>query len=122
MRGLASVSCTLRILLLGLLMVGVLGKPVIVFAGDLHEAEHALSTSDIGHADDGTSDPAKAPDTRNPWHALMHYADCCGTSAALLPLANPGSMTPIATDPLPHLSADFPPTAHPVALRPPIRA
>lgn len=122
MHTLASVSRTLRILLLGLLMVGVLGKPMIVFAGDLHEAEHALSTADIGHAGDGTSDPADAPGTSNPWHALMHYADCCGASAALLPLANPGSMTPLATDPLPHLSVDFQPAAHPVALRPPIRA
>lgn len=122
MSGLPSISFALRILLLGLLMVGVLVKPVLVLAGELHEAEHALLTGDDGHADDGSSDPIEPSDPKNPWHALMHFGHCCGQAPALLPLMYLGSITPAATDPLPLLSVEFQPTAHPVAFRPPITA
>lgn len=122
MFGLSSLSFALRILLLGLLMTGVLVKPMVAFAGELHEAEHVLLTADDGLADDGSSDLVDPSDSKNPWHALMHYGDCCGQSTALLPLATLGSITPTVTDLLPPLSVEFQPTAHHVAFRPPITA
>ncbi|WP_159016964.1 hypothetical protein [Cognatiluteimonas profundi] len=112
----------LRILILCLLMAGVLVKPVIAFAGELHEVEHAQLTGDNGDADDGSSDPIDPADPKSPWHALMHFGHCCGQAPALLALMNLGSITPAATDPLPQWSVEFRPSAHPVALRPPISA
>jgi len=117
-----SLSCLFRLLMLGLLMAGVLVKPVIAFAGELHEAEHAALSGDDGHADDGSSDPVDPDDSKNPWHALMHVGHCCGQTPALLPLAYLGAITPVATDPLPTLSVAFQPAAQPVAFRPPILA
>lgn len=126
MSALTSLSSVFRILMLGLLMAGVLVKPVIAFAGDMHEAEHAALSGhddhDDGHADDGSSDPVDPADSENPWHALMHVGHCCGQAPALLSWAPLGSITPTATDPLPLLSVEFQPTVHPVAFRPPITA
>ncbi|MHB8911155.1 MAG: hypothetical protein ACYC42_00555 [Lysobacter sp.] len=122
MLGLPSLSFALRILLLGLLMAGTLVKPVIAFAGELHEAEHAQLTGDDGQVDDGSSDPIDPSDSENSWHALMHFGHCCGQAPALLALVYLGSITPTATDPLPPLSVEFQPAAHPVAFRPPITA
>jgi len=117
-----SLSSVLRILMLCLLMAGVLVKPVIAFAGELHEAEHAQLTGDNGHADGGSSDPIDPADSENPWHALMHVGHCCGQAPAVLPLMILGSIVPTGTDPVPEWSVEFQPTAHPVAFRPPISA
>ena len=122
MSALTSLSSVFRILMLGLLMAGVLVKPVIAFAGALHEAEHVALTGDSGHADDGSSELDDPSDAKNPWHELMHFSHCCGQAPALLPLTYLGCITPAATDPLPLLSVAFQPTAHPVAFRPPITA
>lgn len=117
-----SLSSVFRILMLGLLMAGVLVKPVIAFAGTLHEAEHAAVSGDDGHAADGSSDPIDPADATNPWHALMHFSHCCGQTPAVLPLLYLGAITPAATDPVLPWTVAFLPTAHPVALRPPISA
>lgn len=122
MSSLTSLPFVFRILLLGLLMAGVLVKPVIAFAGELHEAEHVHLTGDNGHGDDGSSDPIDPADSKNPWHALMHVGHCCGQTPALLPLVYLGPIVPMVTEPLPPWSVEFQPTAHPVAFRPPISA
>lgn len=122
MYALTSLSSVFRILMLGLLMAGVMVKPVIAFAGALHEAGHAESTGGNGHVEDGTSDMVDPSDSANPWHELMHFSHCCGQAPALLPLMYQGSVTPAATDLLPLLSVEFQPAVHPVAFRPPIPA
>lgn len=103
------------------LMAGVLVKPVLAFAGDMHEAEHAGLVEDDqhGHGDD-TPDPIDPSDAKNPWHSLMHFGQCCGQTPAVLPLVQPGSILPVVTAPLPPWSAAFKPASHPVDLRPPI--
>lgn len=114
---------TLQFLLLGLLMLGVLVKPVIALAGEVHEAEHALIAGDASHAEHDSPellDPLDTPDSGNPLHAFLHFADCCGPSAALLPLSTPASVSLASSEPLPCLSVELPPAANPVALRPPI--
>jgi hypothetical protein len=122
MSALASLPSVLRILMLGLLMVGVLMKPVIALAGELHEAGHVQSTDQDGHFQDDASVPVDPSDATNPWHALMHFSHCCGHTPALLPLMYLGSFTPVANEPLPQLSVEFQPAVHPVAFRPPISA
>lgn len=119
MPALTSMPTVFRILMLCLLMAGVLVKPLVALAGELHEAEHAQLTGDNGHADDSSSDPIDPADAENPWHALMHFSHCCGQAPALMPLISQGSFIPAATDPLPLLSFEFQPPAHPVAFRPP---
>lgn len=127
--------------MLAMLMAGVLLKPVLAFAGGLHEAEHAVlaedghdSRGDVSHDDrshdDGSHggdfvgeaapEPADPSDAKNPWHALMHFGHCCGQAPALLALAYIGPQLPTAEAPLPPWSAAFTPAAQPVALRPPI--
>lgn len=113
----------LRMLAFALLMAGVLVKPVLAFAGELHEAEHAALSGEDLHAHAGSDqapDPVDPPDGKNPWHALMHFGHCCGQAPALMPLAYIGPHLPTADVPLPPWSAAFKPAAQPVALRPPI--
>ncbi len=107
--------------MLALLMAGVLVKPVLGFAGELHEAEHAMVAGDHPHDDgDAPTGPTGPSDAKSPWHALMHFGHCCGQTSALLPLVQPGSILPAVTAPLPPWSVAFKPAAQPVALRPPI--
>ena len=120
MSALTSLPTVFRILMLGLLMAGVLVKPVIAFAGELHEAGHVESTDQDGHFQDDASEPVDPSDATNPWHALMHFSHCCGQAPAMLPTIHVGSVTPVATEPLPRLSVEFQPPVHPVAFRPPI--
>lgn len=122
MSSLIPLPSVFRILMLGLLMAGVLVKPVIAFAGELHEAGHSESAGHDGHASDVASEPADPSDATNPWHALMHFSHCCGQIPAVLPLMFVGTVTASATEPLPRLSVEFQPTVHPVAFRPPISA
>ena len=122
MSALTSLPSVLRILMLGLLMAGVLMKPVIALAGELHEAGHVQSTDQDGHFQDDASVPVDPSDATNPWHALMHFSHCCGQAPALLPLMYLSSFAPVATEPLPQLSVEFQPAVHPVAFRPPISA
>lgn len=106
--------------MLGLLMAGVLAKPMLGFAAALHESGHAQAPGQVGHFYDESPDPVDPSGATNPWHALMHYSDCCGQIPALLPSVYLGSVTLLVTEPLPRLSIELQPTFHPVAFRPPI--
>jgi hypothetical protein len=116
----SSLPSLLRILLLGLLMTGVLVKPVLAFAGELHETEHSESTGHDGHVQDDASEPADPSDETNPWHALVHFSHCCGQAPVLLFLMYLGAITPAAADPLSLPSFEVLPSLQPVDLRPPI--
>lgn len=120
MPALISLRSVFRTLMLGLLMAGVLVKPVIAIAGAVHEAEHSSLSGDHGQHDNLSSEPIDSSDTTNPWHALVHFSHCCGQAPVLLSLIYLGSITPAASDPLPLLSFELPPAVHPVAFRPPI--
>ena len=122
MSSLAPLSSVLRIVLLGLLLLGVMVKPAIAFAGVLHEAEHALLAGQDRPADDRSASGADPADEDDPWHALMHHGHCCGQSLAVLPQAMVGSLLPSGSHPPPPLSVEFQPATHPVAFRPPITA
>lgn len=122
MSKLVSLRSAFRTLMLGLLMAGVLFKPVIAIVGAAHEAQHAAVSGDHGQHDTLSSEPMDSSHTTNPWHALVHFSQCCGQAPVLLSLIYLGSITPAASDPLPLLSFELQPALHPVAFRPPIPA
>ncbi len=122
MHGLSNLPAALRILFLGFLMLGTLVQPVILFAGELHGVQHAVSSGD--HAQDKTvsSSPAEPSEPTTASHVMMELGECCGSVVALLPLGDLGFNRPTAMDPLPLLWTTFQTMSHPVALRPPITA
>lgn len=112
----------LRVLILCFVVVGVLAKPVLVFASDMHTVKHILMTGEDGHGDHGTpSDPIDPKDAQDPWHALLHLSECCGHAVALLPDIEPASLAPIGAIALPPHSFELTPTTRIAPYRPPIR-
>lgn len=75
MSALTFLPSVFRILMLGLLMAGVLVKPVIAFAGELHEAGHAESTDQDGHDQDKASEPVAPSDASAT--AVVRSRRCC---------------------------------------------
>ena len=113
----------LHILMLAMLMAGVVMKPMLAFAGDMHEGGHAVLADDDGHAHDHDApDPVEVdpPDAKDPWHALMHCGHCCGQTPALLQSMQSGPSVPAVSASLPPWPVTFEPAVHPVDLRPPI--
>lgn len=105
--------------MLAMLMAGLVMKPVLAFAGDMHEGGHAVVAEGDAHAHDApeATDPTDAND---PLHALMHFAHCCGQTPALLQPMQPGPSMPAVAVLLPPWPVTFEPAVHPVDLRPPI--
>lgn len=109
----------LRMLLLGLVLLGMLAKPVLAISAELHEAAHTEA---------GTSgaEPAMAAsaaaDDGNWWHELMHSSHCCSQAPALLPPLPASSLFALAESPLAVPTVELRAVAQPVAIRPPIRA
>ena len=117
-----SLRCVFRILLLVLLMAGVMAKPVLAFAGELHEAGHPELNGDHGHSDGLSTELEDPADTESSWHALLHLTHCGGQTPAMMPLMSHGPVSLAVAQPLPPVLAAFRPATQPVALRPPIRA
>ncbi len=127
-----SLSSLFRILMLAMLMTGVVMKPVLAFASDMHEDGHGAVASDDGHAHDHDHDapdpvevavevdPGDPSDAKDPWHALMHFGHCCGQTPALLEPMPLGPLVPAVSATLPPWPVVFEPAVHPVDLRPPI--
>lgn len=116
-----SMSSLFRILMLAMLMAGVVMKPMLAFAGDMHEGGHAVLAGDDGHAHDHDApEPVDPSDAKDPWHALMHFGHCCGQTPALLQPMQLGPSVPAVAASLPPWPVVFEPAVHPVDLRPPI--
>lgn len=99
----------LRVFVLGLLALGMALMPVLGSLGELHELAHDPSGSHVRathgdhHAPAADSHDGAGADTgtedgqgSDPFHALLHFAHCCGqqslTGSTLMPLlAQPGS-------------------------------
>lgn len=85
----------LRLLVLGMIALGLMLQPVFAAAGEAHALSHGSSG---GHAHKpgngvmgaassvaGDQDDADA----GALHVMLHYAHCCGATAALLPAPRP---------------------------------
>ena len=115
----------MRLLALGVLLLGVTAQPVMAAVGDVHELGHGGALH--SHASPGS--PSHADDDRTPdesdgggslLHALMHAAHCCGHATAMpMPaviwqtLAPPDTALALPTVPMPIHRSDK-------LLRPPI--
>lgn len=101
--------------MLGLLMAGVLLKPVLAIACEVHDVQRVLAgepqatAAELTDAGSGES-CCSLPDCN----------DCCAHTTALLSALNSVPAAPMAASPLPSLSVEFQPTAFPVPFRPPI--
>ena len=82
----------LHVLVLGLFVLGLVLQPAMATAGELHEFVHDPAGSHLHaqHADERAAEVATAADGQEPQdaatlHALLHFAHCCGGTAATLP-------------------------------------
>ena len=114
----------LRVLVLGLFALGLVLQPVMAAVGEMHELAHDPSGSHVHgqHADDLDAGldagDEQDEDGARTLHVLLHFAHCCGATAALVQLLGPvpsmpadaslaTAMTPMA--PQPRLSSPFKP-------------
>lgn len=76
----------LRVLVLGLLALGLVLQPVMAAAGEMHELAHDPSGAHSHvHADDVDSESVATgeSDTAETLHVLLDFAHCCGATAAM---------------------------------------
>jgi hypothetical protein len=105
----------LRVFVLGLLMFGLVMKPVLAAACEIEDArqalvgEHAVPTVN-------SSDHYAGEDCC----VVQNCGECCVHVAAMVPQVKVADTFAVAPNPLPALSVEFEPTAYPVAFRPPI--
>ena len=67
----------LRVVVLGMLALGLAFQPVMTAVGEMHE---------FAHDQDGSET----------LHLLLDFAHCCGSAAAVLPVLEPLSTLPVA--------------------------
>ena len=102
-----------RVIVLGLLVLGLVVKPVLVAACEIGDAQRTLAS---GHDQTMTAPDSGGGDECCPEQGCN---ECCAHTAALVTTAA-STATRLNTVPLPTLSATFEPAAYPVGLRPPI--
>lgn len=92
----------LRVLVLGMIALGLVLQPVMAAAGELHELAHSppglhhhgldADALDAQLAAAGEQDQGGAKTL----HVLLHFAHCCGATAALLTVLEPIPAAPVA--------------------------
>ena len=114
----------LRVLALGLFALGLVLQPVMAAAGEMHELAHdPTGTHAPGqHADDLDTEldagDEQDEDGARTLHVLLHFAHCCGATAAMAQVLEPvpsvpadaslaTAMTPMP--PQPRLTSPFKP-------------
>lgn len=117
-------AIALRAVCAVLLLMGLVVKPVITLACEVHEAEHLLAT---GHAQDQHPSGAIPPDEPVPddgggWHALIHLGHCCGPATALAVASVVAPLHLVENAPAVPAPARTPEHIPSRALRPPISA
>jgi len=123
----ATFAQAFRLLLLGMLLCGVVLKPSLAIAEEMHELlSHATIAGD-GHAhQDGHSLEAVTPPANgdSPPHddSHFHLTHCCGQQAAVLPRVTLVLPRANVDSPLPVQTMAFSPAPQPTPFRPPIAA
>lgn len=116
----------LRVIVLGLAALGLVLQPVMATVGEMHELAHdpsGMHSHDL-HAEELDAELAAAGEQdqggAKTLHVLLHFAHCCGATAALLPVLEPIPPIP-APGRLAIRKAPIPPAAHlPSPFKPPI--
>ncbi|WP_051176159.1 hypothetical protein [Luteimonas mephitis] len=101
----------LRVLVLGLFALGLVLQPVLANVAEYHELAHDPSGSHAHdlRAVDGAEGIPGDEQSEDAWtlHLLLHFAHCCGATAALLqafkplPVARPDGRLAITKTPMP---------------------
>lgn len=117
----------LRLTLFGLLLCGVVLKPSLAIAEEMHEllAHAAVAGDGHAHADEHSSvaQQAGAPDGQVPHDdSHFHLTHCCGQQAAVLPRLELTLAQVHGDSPMPAQSIAFAPAPHTAPFRPPIAA
>ncbi|MDX9969254.1 MULTISPECIES: hypothetical protein [Pseudomonadota] len=92
----------LRVLVLGVLALGLAVQPVMTAAGEMYELAHDPSGmhSHGPHANDLgaelTATGAHDQDGSETLHVLLDFAHCCGAAAAVMPVLESLSALPVA--------------------------
>lgn len=122
MFGASALSSVLRLLVIGLLLTGIVLRPALAFAEEIHDlTAHAATASAADSGQQHHRAPAPGQDDPSDdghWH-LTH---CCGQQAAVLPRLDLGLLVPVTASPIPATTVSFVPTPHPAPFRPPIAA
>ncbi|MBU8975976.1 MULTISPECIES: hypothetical protein [unclassified Lysobacter] len=116
-----------RLLLLGLLLCGVVLKPSLAIAEEMHELLAHAAVAGDGHVHTDTqavevvapsgNDGSKPHDDSH-----FHLTHCCGQQAAVLPRMELTLPRTHADSPLPAQTVAFAPAPHIAPFRPPITA
>jgi hypothetical protein len=104
----------LRMLMLGLLLLGLLVKPILAVACEIGDAQQTLAAE---------LEPAtQAPDTGASDDCCLAHScyECCAHTVALVPPATVAATNQVSASPPPRLSVKFEPPGYPVGFRPPI--
>ncbi|MGH8166885.1 MAG: hypothetical protein ACREQ1_06570 [Woeseiaceae bacterium] len=117
-------SFAFRLLLFGLITIGVLTMPVLAIAAEIHEAQHVFDVAGgDGHVDTRDfAQPGEADSSTDSWHGLTQLCHFCGQCMALFS----GPVTALGRPFLPNqpmahaFPTDFDSLAIPVLFRPPI--
>jgi len=115
----SALANVMRHLVFGVLIVVMLLKPVLAFAGEIGElddlAPNAALTVDAPHA-------GGLPDQDGCGDLQRHVSHCCAMQAALLPRIELGLLAPSPASPLPARATAFVAADPAQPLRPPIHA
>jgi hypothetical protein len=114
-----------RLLLLGLLVCGVVMKPSLAIAEEMHELLSHAAVAGDGHthadAHSVETSPPPANDGQSPHDDNhFHLTHCCGQQAAVLPRMELALPVAHGDSPLPAQSIAFTAAPHTVPFRPPI--
>lgn len=91
----------LRVLLLGMIALGLVLQPVLAAAGEMHALTHDASGMHDHDFDNEALDAEvlvtgeQDEGSAKTLHTLLHFAHCCGATAALLPVLKPISPAPL---------------------------
>ena len=123
----ATFTQAFRLLLLGVLLCGVVLKPSLAIAEEMHELLSHAAVAGDGHTHtDGHAVESAAPPANDgsPPHddSHFHLTHCCGQQAAVLPRMNLVLPHTHVDSPLPVQAMAFVPAPQPTPFRPPIAA
>jgi hypothetical protein len=89
----------LHLVVLGLFAMGLMLQPVLAAFGEVHGLAHdAGGLAQVLHADDAANDriaTGESGEDAATLHALLHFAHCCGTAAAILPFDKLAAFKPV---------------------------
>jgi hypothetical protein len=123
----SALAHALRLLLLGLLLCGVVLKPSLAIAEEMHEllAHAAVAGDGHGHEDAHAVETATAPTQGDPSphdDSHFHLTHCCGQQAAVLPRLDVAVPLMHGDSPIPAQTIAFAPAPRAAPFRPPIAA